>query len=269
MEWRDIKGYEGYYQVSNTGLVKAISRTILFSDGRKRSYPENILSVKEWFENGKGYLMVKLTKQHKTRGFSVHRLVAEAFIPNPNNYPQVNHKDEDKGNNRAENLEWCDAKYNNRYSNSTCVVQYDKNWNVIKIWSCITEASETLNIPKSNIVNCCGKKLKSAGGYFWCYETDNSMSNELVLTEKDKTRKKEYSRRQYYKDVEKKRKQAREAYHRNLNENRARKRELYHKSIDKKRAYHRAWYQKHVDELRARAREKYKRNKQLSASNEL
>ena len=100
MEWRDIEGYEGYYQVSNTGLVRAISRTIIFADGRKRNYPEKMLPIKEWFKNGKGYLMVSLTKHHKTKGFSVHRLVANAFIPNPNNYPQVNHKDEDKSNNQ-------------------------------------------------------------------------------------------------------------------------------------------------------------------------
>lgn len=206
MEWRDIKGYEGYYQVSDTGLVKAISRTILFSDGRKRNYPEKLLPIREWFKNGKGYLMVSLTKQHKMERFSVHRLVADAFIPNPNNYPQINHKDENKGNNNVDNLEWCDAKYNNRYSNAKCVVQYDKSWNVVKIWPCIAEAADSLNIPSPNIINCCRKKGKSAGGFFWCYETDKSMSNDIILTDEEREKKRDSCRKRYYKNIERTRK---------------------------------------------------------------
>lgn len=208
MEWRDIKGYEGYYQVSDTGLVRAISRTILFADGRKRNYPERIMPIKEWFENGKGYLMVKLTKHHKTIGFSLHRLVAEAFIPNPQNYPQVNHKDEDKSNNCVENLEWCDAKYNNRYSNSTRIVQYDKNWELVKEWGCIVDASRALDIPAPDIIRCCKKKIRSAGGFFWCYESDKSMSNELVLTDEERERIKENRKRQYWSNPKKYREMA-------------------------------------------------------------
>lgn len=213
MEWRDIKGYEGYYQVSDTGLVRAISRTILFADGRKRSYPEKMMPIKEWFENGKGYLMVKLTKHHKTIGFSLHRLVAEAFIPNPQNYPQVNHKDEDKSNNCVENLEWCDAKYNNRYSHSTCVVQYDKNWNIVKEWECISDASKALNIPAPNITMCCTKKTRSAGGFFWCYKSDKSMSNEVILTDEERERRKENSKRQYWSNPKKFRERALSYYY--------------------------------------------------------
>lgn len=218
MEWRDIKDYEGYYQVSDTGVVKAIERTIVFADGRKRKYPEKILPIKEWFKNGNGYLMVSLTKHHKTKGFSVHRLVAEAFLPNPNNLPQVNHKDENKSNNSALNLEWCDQKYNNRYSNAIGVIQYDEYWNIVKVWSCIAEASERLSIPAPNIINCCKKKSRSAGGFYWCYEEDTSKNNELVLTEEERRRRKKYSQRYYCKDIEKARSLARATYHRHKEE---------------------------------------------------
>lgn len=227
MEWRNIKGYEGYYQVSDTGLVKAISRTVLFADGRRRGYPEKLLPVKEWFKNGKGYLMVSLTKHHKTEKFSVHRLVAEAFIPNPNNYPQVNHKDEDKSNNCVENLEWCDAKYNNQYSNAVKITQYDRQWNAIKTWGCISDAARELGIHAPNIIMCCLKKARSAGGFFWCYESDKSKSNELVLSDEEREQRRKRARKSYYKNIE------------------------------VKRASARAWYQEHRDEIRTRVREKY------------
>lgn len=123
--WKDIKGYEGLYQVSNFGRVLSINRT------RKGRY-NSIVPVKRKFKNFKttwdGYYDVTLCKDSKLKSFRVHRLVAEAFIPNPNNYPQVNHKDENKTNNvvwinedgsvdyEKTNLEWCDCKYNNNYS---------------------------------------------------------------------------------------------------------------------------------------------------------
>ena len=96
--WKDIKGYEGLYQVSNLGRVKNIKRNRL---------------LKPLSDNTNRYLRVRLyDKNLKMRHKSVHRLVAEAFIPNPNNLPQVNHKDEDKTNNDVSNLEWCTIQYN-------------------------------------------------------------------------------------------------------------------------------------------------------------
>lgn len=269
MEWRDIECYEGYYQVSNTGLVRAISRTIIFADGRKRNYPEKMLPIKEWFKNGKGYLMVSLTKHHKTKGFSVHRLVANAFIPNPNNYPQVNHKDEDKSNNQVENLEWCSAKYNNRYSNAVRVTQYDKKWNIIKTWECIADAASTLNIPAPDIVLCCTKKSRSAGGFFWCYEDDKSMSNALVLSDNELDRRRELRRIAYYKDIEKSRARARASYHRtkklkgrrerhkmSQEEIRAYQAEWRKENREKLNKVHREWYQKNREKILSRRREK-------------
>ena len=103
-EWRDIKGYEGKYQVSNLGRVKSLN----YNHTKK----EKILSD---YPNTYGYLYVNLYKNGKGKPFYIHKLVAQAFIDNPNNYREINHKDENKQNNRVENLEWCNRKYNCNY----------------------------------------------------------------------------------------------------------------------------------------------------------
>ena len=109
--WKDIEGYEGLYQVSNMGRVKSVER-MKWSGKCYYKAPERILKPRK---NGGGYLVVMLSKNGKVKTCRVHRLVATAFIPNPNNLPQINHIDENKGNNHMENLEWCDSKYNNNY----------------------------------------------------------------------------------------------------------------------------------------------------------
>ena len=112
--WKDIKGFEGYYQVSNLGNVKALSRKVL--SGRCVNHSYNTLR-EHLLSNGVGkYCQVHLSKNGKTIPKLVHRLVAEAFIPNPNNLPCINHKDENPKNNCVDNLEWCSYKYNNEYN---------------------------------------------------------------------------------------------------------------------------------------------------------
>lgn len=106
--WKDIEGYEGLYQVSNLGRVRSVDRI----GGRGRRFNGRILKPK--VKTG-GYLLVNFSKEGKRKMFSVHRLVAQAFIPNPEGLPQINHKDENPSNNRVENLEWCDGKYNCNY----------------------------------------------------------------------------------------------------------------------------------------------------------
>ena len=101
--WKDIKGYENKYQVSNTGKIKALNYR---NTGKERE-----ISMK----NNKGYYEVALWKDSKRKMFLVHRLVAQMFIPNPDNLPQVNHIDENKTNNCVDNLEWCTQLYNNLY----------------------------------------------------------------------------------------------------------------------------------------------------------
>ena len=107
-EWRPIEGYEGLYEVSSYGRVRSLDKYVKSGYGSYRLRKGKILSPGI---RPDGYLVVSL--QYKM--FRVHRLVAQAFILNPDNLPQVNHKDENKANNRVDNLEWCDSKYNNNY----------------------------------------------------------------------------------------------------------------------------------------------------------
>ncbi len=156
-EWRDIKGYEGYYQISNLGRVKSLPRDV----GSNRCKKEIIMKTsldKDGYEN------LVLRKDGKQKHFRVNRLVAEAFLENPNNYPQVNHKDEDKTNNNVNNLEWCSPKYNINYGSRTekasrkviCVTTG-------KIFKSIAEASKYYNLKGNHISACCKGKLKSCG----------------------------------------------------------------------------------------------------------
>lgn len=108
--WKDIVGYEGLYQVSNLGNVKRLKGY----KGRGKGYivEEHLIQPSI---NSRGYQNVVLCKNGKTKTFTMHRLVAIAFLDNPDNLPQVNHKDENKTNNCVDNLEWCDSVYNNNY----------------------------------------------------------------------------------------------------------------------------------------------------------
>lgn len=136
------------------------------------------------YKTKKGYLSVSI-KEHKTNRV-VHRLVANAFIPNPNNLPQVNHIDGNKTNNRVDNLEWCDNQYNIKHAiriglfenklNSIRkpIIQYDKKGNFIKQWNSIAEAEKTLNIRHISSVCSNDKYRHSAGGYKWEFANDRN-----------------------------------------------------------------------------------------------
>lgn len=107
-EWRPIEGYEGLYEVSNTGQVRSLDKY----DSMNRFLRGRILRL---FTDGLGYLRAQLYSNSKRKSFLVHRLVAQAFIQNPDNLPQVNHRDENPSNDNVDNLEWCDGKYNVNY----------------------------------------------------------------------------------------------------------------------------------------------------------
>ena len=165
--FKSIKGYEGLYEVSNLGNVRSVLRS-----GTKGGY------IKPWKSN-RGYLDIKLSKDGFTKQFLIHRLVAEAFLPNPNNFPEINHKDEIKTNNNVENLEWCDHKYNSNYgtrnkrvskATSKPVLQYFPNGTLFATYNSMREAEINTKIRKSHISECCNGKLKTAGGFIWRFK---------------------------------------------------------------------------------------------------
>ena len=115
--WKPVKGFEGYYEVSNLGRVRSVDRLVKYSNGQIHLHKGRILSP--GLVHKLGYLQVALCNNGKIKHKMVYRLVAEAFIPNPDNLPQVNHKDENAFNNCVENLEWCTIEYNINYGTRT------------------------------------------------------------------------------------------------------------------------------------------------------
>lgn len=111
--WKDIEGYDGIYQVSNYGRIKSLERDVMRCDGRSFHFTQRILKYKK----ARGYNCVGLSDGNVTKYRRVHRLVGFAFVPNPEDWPQMNHKDENPHNNMASNLEWCTQKYNVNYGN--------------------------------------------------------------------------------------------------------------------------------------------------------
>lgn len=168
-EWTDIKGYEGLYQISNCGRVKSLPRNGTIN-------AERIL--KSAINRG-GYNTVILVKQGKYRTHFVHRLVAQAFIPNPDELPQINHKDENKLNNKVENLEWCTSKYNVNYG--TRNERASKPVQCIEtgvIYKSAIEAEKKTGSCSRHIAHVCKGKRKTTNGYHWKYvekECDNNV----------------------------------------------------------------------------------------------
>ena len=154
--WKSIAGYEGLYEVSDQGRVKSLwygKERILKPGGDTH-----------------GYLHVILCKDGHVKKFKVHRLVAESFIPNPNNLETVNHKDEVKTNNVASNLEWMSRGDNKRYSANKSVQMFDKSTcELLATFPSLHEAKRVTGINQSNISQCCNGKRKSVGGYIWRY----------------------------------------------------------------------------------------------------
>ena len=157
-EWRDIEGYEGIYQVSNLGRVKSL-----------KFNKERILKPRK---DTIGYLAVILYKDGKVKRYLVHRLVANAFIPNSNNLEDINHINEIKTDNRLSNLEWMNHKDNVRYSQAVAVNQYTLDGKFIRRWDCIKEIQYSLGFNQGNICSCCQGKLKSSYGFNWFYSDD-------------------------------------------------------------------------------------------------
>lgn len=165
--WKDIEGYEGLYQISSLGRVKSL--------GNDKTKKEKILKQDK---NKNGYFKVNLWKNNKTKTCQVHRLVAHAFIENPNKLPIINHKDENPSNNMASNLEWCTQKYNVNYgtckikiadSLSKQVYQYSLDLKLIKIWQSTMECGRN-GYNQKRVSDCCLSKRKTHKGFLWSYK---------------------------------------------------------------------------------------------------
>ena len=163
--WKNLEGYEGYYKVSSEGRVSGWRGNVLKPQARSH-----------------GYLSVWLYKDGEKKQFSVHRLVAQTFIPNPDNLPEVNHLDEDKTNNKVSNLQWCDRCYNVNYgtaqqrrslktrnnSHSKPVAMYTKDGELIKVFPSLGEATRS-GFAGGNVLHCIQGKYSHAYGYIWKY----------------------------------------------------------------------------------------------------
>lgn len=172
--WKPIEGYEGYYEVSNCGRIRAIARTIHMRNGVRRKHHARVLAQSTHYKSG--YKSVMLSKGNEKKRFLVHRLVAEAFIENRLDLPEVNHKDENKSNNNTANLEWCDRKYNNTYGTAKArsavtqghpVKQIGDGGSVIAVWPSQGAAARATGATQSGISACLRGKAKKSGGYSW------------------------------------------------------------------------------------------------------
>lgn len=165
---KDIKNYEGVYQVTENGDVWSVRRNRFL----------------KLYKNQLGYLHICLYKNNKQKSFYVHRLVAEAFLPNPDNLPCVNHKDEDKTNNNVKNLEWCSFSYNNSYGTriervsekntngkrSKPVLQYTLDGQLIREWPSARQAERESGFNYGAVAACCRGELKKYKGFIWKYK---------------------------------------------------------------------------------------------------
>lgn len=170
--WKDIKGFEGFYQVSNLGRIRSLARK---SKGR---WGQKIFNgiVLQPVVSDRGYIKARLYKSGKGITIRVHRVVAEAFVPNPHNYAEVNHKNEIKTDNRSENLEWSDRKHNCQYGTRTkrqseklsCPIrQITKSGEVVREFISSKEAERLCGYSSSHINECCNGKRKTSNGYKW------------------------------------------------------------------------------------------------------
>ena len=178
MQWREIKGYEGYYEVSDTGLVRSLDRIVPDEKSGYKTLKGNLMKLSETRNNkraGRGYYVVNLRKEHTSKVTPVHRLVAEAFLPNENNLPTVNHKDGNKHNNTVENLEWASYSANNihalrnnlRRPRGNIILKVSRSGKVLDSFNSTCEASRVTGISRSMISHCLNNRSKYAGGYRW------------------------------------------------------------------------------------------------------
>lgn len=174
--WKDIDGYEGLYQVSNLGRIRSLKY------GKER--------ILKHRKDKDGYLRVGLYKNSKMKDYFVHRLVALVFIPNPNNLPCINHKDENKTNNSVDNIEWCTQQHNANYGTrnfktstklSIPIIQLTLNNEFVTCYRSSWDAERITGFNQGNINSCCNGKRKTSNGYKWLYAKDYKGRYEVPL----------------------------------------------------------------------------------------
>lgn len=197
--WKDIKGYEGIYQISNTGIVKSVERKQK-RENTTVTYQEKIRSV---YINSMGYPCVTLCKNMKSKAYTIHRLLAEAFIPNPDNKPCVDHINTITTDNRLENLRWVTHKENTRnsitykklkaqlknekfikdsvitrkkrYGKILDIYQFCKDGTFVAKYDSACQAQKETGINYQTIIKTCRGEYRSAGGFYWSYNKEFNM----------------------------------------------------------------------------------------------
>ena len=168
--WKPVANYEGFYEVNRSGEIRRI--------GKEKPIKQK--------QESNGYIRVHLSKQGISESVLLHRIVAAAWCDNPSGYTTVNHIDENKANNNAINLEWCNMAYQNTYGNGAIarnkakekpVSQWDRNGNFIKCWGSIKSAAEALNLSQTSIICVCDgkRRYKSTGG--WVFKRENEVGH--------------------------------------------------------------------------------------------
>ena len=204
-EWRPVKDYEGRYEISNLGRVRSLDHKVFCE--KTQTWKSRIQRgrVLKPASNGskQGYLIVNLRRFNRSKMRYVHRLVADAFLDNPNNYPVINHKDENPKNNRVDNLEWCTQKYNVNYGSRLdkfrffmlsdknpnrgkhrpesfkekvrkSVLQFDREGHLVKEWDSARTVGDTLGIYPGGITSSCRRRIPSYKNFIWRYKNDKS-----------------------------------------------------------------------------------------------
>ena len=189
-EWKDVVGYEGLYKVSSIGRIERQEYSQTLPNGSVGIIKKHYVKT---YVGSNDYLYVQLCKNNKVKRYSVHRLVAQAFIPNPNNYKEVNHKDQNKGNPCVENLEWCDRKYNTNYgtarekfaiARSIPVERYTLDGEYLDTWYSEQQYLRENGIKGQSMILKVCKRIKpyyTAYGYRWKFIGDNRPFEEIPI----------------------------------------------------------------------------------------
>ena len=193
--WKAIKGYEDYYEVSDDGQIRSVDRIVPDTLGRYRKLTGKIMKQSESKHKDRddGYLVVNLRKLHTSNVRPVHRLVAEAFLPNDDGLPTINHKDGNKHNNNVDNLEWASYSDNNihalnnhlRNPRGKMICQQTNDGKVIGVFKSACEAARETGCSRGGIAHCLNGRTQTSGGYKWVFLSESQTTIPKGSTRED------------------------------------------------------------------------------------